>query len=250
MPLPLLLVVVFLASLILTMVGLGGGLIFSPLFVLLDFPVGQAVSASLFLNGIAAVSAASVYLRRKMVDMSVALPLVVTSMAGAPLGALLTSRIDVKLFTALLAAVVLAAAVRMISGGKPPDQGRDIGRLHRVVGGGLIGLGIGFLGGMMGIGGGVFIVPLLIYILHVPTKVAAASSIFVVCFSSFSGFATHAATIDIDWPFVAMAAVCSFAGGQVGSRIMAARLRGRSVRIIFGIVLLAFAGRLVWKVAA
>jgi len=46
------------------MVGLGGGLIFSPLFILLQFPIHTAVSASLFLNGIAAISAAITYFRK------------------------------------------------------------------------------------------------------------------------------------------------------------------------------------------
>lgn len=250
MALPLLLAVVFLASLVLTMIGLGGGLVFSPLFVLLDFPVGQAVSASLLLNGIAAASAASVYLRRRMVDMTLALPLIVASSAGAPLGALMTSRVDVKLFTGVLAVVILLAALRMIFGRKGVDRQREIGRTHRLLGGGLIGLGIGFLGGMLGIGGGVFIVPLLIYVLRVPTKVAAASSIFIVCFSSFAGFATHAARADVDWRFVALAAVCSFAGGQIGSRIMADRLRGRTVRLIFGVILLGFCARLIARIVA
>lgn len=248
MALPLLLAVVFLASLVLTMVGLGGGLVFSPLFVLLDFPVGQAVSASLLLNGIAAVSAASVYLRRRMVDMAVALPLIVTSSLGAPLGALLTERVDVRLFTGLLAAVVLLAALRMIFGRKGADGQREIGPRQRILGGGAIGLGIGVMGGMLGIGGGVFIVPLLIYGLGVPTKTAAASSIFIVCFSSFAGFLTHAARADVDWRFVGLAAVCSFAGGQLGSRIMADRLRGRTVRIVFGILLLAFSARLITRI--
>ncbi|MCP4572255.1 MAG: sulfite exporter TauE/SafE family protein [bacterium] len=250
MALPLLLAVIFLSSLVLTMVGLGGGLIFSPLFVLLDFPVSQAVSASLLLNGIAAVSAASVYLSKRMVDMALAVPLIVTSVAGAPLGALMTSRVDVRLFTGLLAAVVFLAALRMIFGRKGADGRREIGRTHRIVGGGLIGLGIGFLGGMLGIGGGVFIVPLLIYVLGVPTKTAAASSIFIVCFSSFAGFATHAARADVDWRFLGLAAVCSFAGGQIGSRIMADRLRGRTVRLVFGVVLLAFCARLVSRIVA
>ncbi|MBW1865169.1 MAG: sulfite exporter TauE/SafE family protein, partial [Deltaproteobacteria bacterium] len=69
----LLLVIIFLASFILTMVGLGGGLVFSPLFVLLGFPVTTAVSASLFLNGIAAFSAAITYFRKKMVDVKAAI---------------------------------------------------------------------------------------------------------------------------------------------------------------------------------
>jgi len=66
----ILLVGIFLISLVLTMVGLGGGLIFSPLFVLLGFAKAEAASASLFLNLIAAASAAYTYSRKKMVDFS------------------------------------------------------------------------------------------------------------------------------------------------------------------------------------
>ena len=95
MPLALLLIIIFLASFVLTMVGLGGGLIFSPLFVLLKFPVTTAVSASLFLNGIAAVSAAITYFRKRMIDVKVGLPLLVTSTLFAPLGAMITARINI-----------------------------------------------------------------------------------------------------------------------------------------------------------
>jgi uncharacterized membrane protein YfcA len=87
---------ILLSSFILTMVGLRGGLIFSPLFVLLDFPKNTAVSASLFLNGIAAASAAYVYIQKKMVVFSVSLPLIITSSLSAPLGALTTHRINLK----------------------------------------------------------------------------------------------------------------------------------------------------------
>jgi uncharacterized membrane protein YfcA len=47
------------------------------------------------------------------------------------------------------------------------------------------------MAGLLGIGGGVFIVPLLIYVLRMPTKTSAATSIFIVVFSSFSGFIAH-----------------------------------------------------------
>ena len=65
-----LLAAIFLISLVLTMVGLGGGLIFSPLFVILGFAKSDAASASLFLNLIAAASAAYTYSTKKMVDFS------------------------------------------------------------------------------------------------------------------------------------------------------------------------------------
>jgi uncharacterized membrane protein YfcA len=247
MPLVLLLVIIFLASFILTMVGLGGGLVFSPLFVLLKFPVTTAVSASLFLNGTAAISAAITYFRKKMVDVKIGLPLVVTSSLSAPLGAMVTTRIDLRILTGIMAVVIIVAATRMLFSKKLESEGMSVSSARRIIGGGGIGVFIGFMAGLLGIGGGVFIVPLLIYVLKVPTKIAAATTIFVVIFSSFSGFIAHISLADTDWKFILIAAVFSFAGGQLGSRIMAEKMKGRTVRLIFGLVLLAFAFKLIQR---
>ncbi len=240
--------IIFSASLVLTMVGLGGGLIFSPLFILLQFPVHTAVSASLFLNGIAAISAAITYFRKKMVDVNIGLPLIISSSLFAPLGAYATSKINLKLFTAVLAMVILLAAARMIFSKKVESEGKEIATAHRIIGGGVIGMVIGFVAGLLGIGGGVFIVPLLIYVLRVPTKTAAATSIFIVVFSSFSGFMAHVSIARPDWRFILIAALFSFAGGQVGSRIMAEKLKGPTIRKIFGGILLLFVLKLLQRV--
>jgi uncharacterized membrane protein YfcA len=245
MPLVLLWIIIFVASFILTMVGLGGGLIFSPLFVLLKYPVTTAVSASLFLNGIAAISAAITFFRKKMVDVKIGLPLLVTSTLFAPLGAMITARINLRIFTGILAFVIIVAASRMLFSKKTEAEGLTVSSARRIIGGGCIGLVIGIMAGLLGIGGGVFIVPLLIYVLKVPTKTAAATSIFIVVFSSFSGFITHISLSATDWTFILTAAIFSFAGGQLGSRIMAEKLKGRTVRQIFGIVLLLFAFKLI-----
>ena len=247
MPLVLLLGIIFLASFILTMVGLGGGLVFSTLFVLLKFPVTTAVSASLFLNGIAAMSAAITYFRKKMVDVKIGLPLLVTCTLCAPIGAMFTGRINLRIFTGILAMVIIVAATRMLFSGKIESEGKAVSTARRIIGGGGIGVFIGFMAGLLGIGGGVFIVPLLIYVLKVPTKTAAATTIFVVIFSSFSGFITHISLADTDWKFILTAAGFSFMGGQLGSRIMAEKLKGRTVRLIFGLVLLGFAFKLVQR---
>jgi uncharacterized membrane protein YfcA len=92
---------------------------------------------------------------------------------------------------------------------------------------------------MLGIGGGVFVVPLLIYILKTPTKIAAASSTFIVCFSSLTGFIGYASMETIDWGFILPATVASFAGGHAGARIMSSRLKGKSIRMIFSFILFA-----------
>ncbi|NQT70452.1 MAG: TSUP family transporter [Desulfobacteraceae bacterium] len=121
-------------------------------------------------------------------------------------------------------------------------------RRKRKLGAGLVGLVIGFLAGLLGIGGGVFVVPLLIYFLNIPTKTAAASSVFIVCFSSWTGFATHAFMHRMDWKFLFLAAIFSFAGGQIGSRTMAEKLGEKTVRIMFGGVLMLFCAKLLYRV--
>ena len=179
-----LLIGIFFIKLDLTMVGLGGGLIFSPLFLLLGFAKSDAASASLFLNLVASASAAFAYSRKKMVDFSLSVPLIVSSAVAAPVGSYFNVRMDVKPFMVIMAGVLFLAGCRMLMA---PPKSTDTGSVlsfKKVIAGAGLGVLIGGLGGLLGIGGGVFIVPLLIYVIKIPTKTAAATSTFIVCFSS------------------------------------------------------------------
>lgn len=242
-----LLAAIFLISLVLTMVGLGGGLVFSPLFVILGFAKSEAASTSLFLNLIAAASAAYTYSRKKMVDFSLAVPLIISSSLAAPLGSYFNVRIDTKPFLIILAVVLALAGVRMLI--SPPSEVEigNMGSSRKIVGGICIGFCIGFIGGLLGIGGGVFIVPLLIYVIKAPTKIAAASSTFIVCFSSLTGFLGYASMGTINWKFILPAAVASFVGGQAGSRIMSTKLKSKSIHVIFSILLFALCAKLLYQ---
>ena len=145
---------VLLISLLLTMVGLGGGLIFSPLFVVLGMTKTAAASASLFLNLVAAGSAAWAYARSKMVDFTVSVPLIAASAAAAPVGAWLNAAISVQPFLALMAGVLFLAGVRMLLPTPAAAENGGISPLARALGGIVIGGIIGLLGGLLGIGGG------------------------------------------------------------------------------------------------
>ncbi|MCF8111506.1 MAG: sulfite exporter TauE/SafE family protein [Desulfobacteraceae bacterium] len=228
---------VFLISLVLTMVGLGGGLIFSPLFVILGMTKSAAASASLFLNLVAAGSAAWTYAGKKMVDFSLAIPLIVASSIAAPMGSYINIHIDTVVFMVIMSAVLALAGVRMLFSPRADEQAPDMPASRKAVGGAVIGFCIGLLGGLLGIGGGVFVVPLLIYVLKTPTKIAAASSTFIVCFSSLTGFLGYASMGNINWMFILPAAAASFAGGQAGARIMSTRIKGKTIRVIFSFLL-------------
>jgi len=235
---------IFLISFVLTMVGLGGGLIFSPLFVILGFAKSQAASISLFLNLIAAASAAFAYARKKMVDFSLSLPLIISSSLAAPIGSFLNVRIDLKPFLIIMSVVLAMAGIRMFMTPAPDNGNCELSPAKKMTGGIVIGAFIGLMGGLLGTGGGVFIVPLLIYVLKTPTKVAAASSTFIVCFSSLTGFMGYASMSEINWKFMLPAAIASFLGGQAGARVMSSRLKGKSIRMMFSVILFILCAKL------
>jgi len=234
-------------SFVLTMVGLGGGLLFSPLFLMLGMPKAAAASTSLFLNLVAASSAAVTYGRKKMVDFPLSVPLIISSSLAAPVGSYVNGLVDVRFFSILMAVILILAAIRMAFVPKKDTSDREQSAKAKVMGGLVIGLAIGLLGGLLGIGGGVFVVPLLMYILHVPARTAAASSTFIVCFSSLTGFLGYMSMHSINWAFVLPAALFSFAGGQAGARFMSARLQGRTIAYIFSAVLILFSIRLLYQ---
>jgi hypothetical protein len=112
-----------------------------------------------------------------------------------------------------------------------------------------IGLGIGtdYLGGLLGVGGGNFIVPALVW-LGFDSKKAAATTAFIVIFSSLSGFFGHAAIGDINWQLLLSSAVGSVAGAIVGSWLMHWKLDASQVKRIIGVVLYAIALKMLWGV--
>ncbi len=236
---------VLLISLVLTMVGLGGGLIFTPLFILMGFVPAQAASASLFLNFIAVASAAYTYSKKKMVDFSLSVPLILSSCLAAPAGAYFNTQITPRPYMIFLAVILILAGCRMLIPSAKHTESQDPGKRKKWIGGIIIGTVIGFTGGLLGIGGGVFVVPLLIYGLKVPTKIAAASSTFIVCFSSLTGFLGYASMGNIDWKFILPAAIASFTGGQIGSRIMSGGIKPSVIRNIFSVILFGLAVKII-----
>jgi uncharacterized membrane protein YfcA len=243
----ILIIAIFFISLILTMVGLGGGLIFSPLFIILGFAKSDAASASLFLNLIAVASAAYTYSRKKMIDFSLSIPLIISSALAAPIGSYFNVRIDLKPFMIIMAIVLALAGFRMLVSPASSVDPDTMKSSKKIIGGIIIGGLIGSMSGLLGIGGGVFVVPLLIYVLKTPTKIAAASSTFIVCFSSLTGFIGYVSMARINWMFILPAAVAAFIGGQAGARIMSKGLKGKSIRVIFSIILFILCAKLIYQ---
>ena len=240
--------VILLLALVFSMLGLGGAMLYVPVLHWFGYDFKTvAIPTGLLLNGVTVLSAAIVYLRARMVDVRGALPMVITSFIGAPLGAVLTRYVPTQTLVLLFALGMVFAGGRMFLTASRPDKDRLLPQRIRFWLMGAGGLGIGMIAGLLGIGGGFLFVPLMLA-LGYPTKQAAATSAFVVIFSSFSGFAGHLAEGHYNWPLMLTATVAVIVGSQAGALLMKEKMKARWIKQMFACVLLAAAAKLLLKV--
>ena len=231
-----------------SMLGLGGAMLYIPVFAWFGLAMKSvAIPTGLLLNGVTTLSAAVYYLRAQMVDVRGAIPMIVTSFIAAPFGALLTRFVPTDTLELLFSLGMLVAGAIMLvkSSAREPVVLMPFGKRALLTG--TAGLFVGFIAGLLGIGGGFLFVPILIAVGY-PTKRAAATSAFVVVFSSFSGFAGHIAEGHYDWRIMALGLVAVVIGSQIGAKVMKEKMKARWIKELFGLLLLGVAVKFSWPV--
>jgi uncharacterized membrane protein YfcA len=237
----------FAIAFVFSMLGMGGSQLYIPILFWLgmDFKT-EAIPLGMLLNVVNSSSAAITYGRKRLVAWRVAIPFAVTMIAFAPVGVFLNVQLPDKPLLVFFALFTASAAVLMLSGWRP--QRGEMSSRSRVVLGLTAGSGLGLAAGLIGRGGGSFIVPLL-YLVGLEARIAAATSSFVVTCSGVSSFVSHlAAAAQPRWGvwIACMAAV--LIGSQLGSRWMADKMKSGAVKKVFGFVLLGVAALILFPV--
>ena len=138
--------------------------------------------------------------------------------AGALAGAVASSRVEARALMLLLAALAGGAAALMWLPKTEREDEADGAALHVPLAV-LIALGVGFLGGMVGQGGSFLLVPLMLHVLRVPTRVAIGSNLALVLLSSAAGLAGKLATAQVPLLAAGMLALGTVPGAQAGSAL-------------------------------
>ncbi len=246
MDLLLIIFIAFFIALVFSMLGLGGAILYTPFFYWLGLPLLTAIPMALLLNTITTTSASMTYLKFRLVDTRIAYPIIFTSVPGAVLGSYLARTVNTDFIVLLLSVILFFAGVRIIFFN---SIGFSAG--NTVMGKTWIGGGAGFLIGVVsslaGIGGGTFMVPLLL-ILGFEIKNATATSSFIITFMALAGFLGHIGfgISQLDMSMLSYAGAAAFAGAQAGSKIVFQRISPRSVNMMFAIVLLLVTGKLLY----
>jgi uncharacterized protein len=238
-------VLVFVFTTVLTIAGVGSAFIVIPTFYWLGVPLTEAMAIGLLLNAISMTFASANYIRYKLVLFRTAIPIIVLAIVFSPLGAYST-RYFPKNVLILFFVIFLVFAASMMLFYKPKKKEGGQGDSGREIKAGIgLGVGAGYLGGLLGVGGGNFIVPALVW-LGIDPKKASATTAFIVVFSSLSGFFGHAAMGTINWNLLTFAAIGSIVGAILGSWLMHKKLDAGQVKKIIGVVLYAIAAKMAW----
>ena len=223
-----------------TFIGAGGGFLFVPMLLLLypgEAP-GALAAISLFAVVINSLSGAVAYGRLRRIDYKAGVILVIGMTPSAILGALTTRYLSRDLFQLAFGFLFIALAVYLfflpgraslspnMAVGKGVRSLTDsAGRIftYRIYYSYSIAVGfvIGFLGGLLGVGGGPFLVASMVGFLGFPAQVATGTSQFSLVLSTLAAVTTHLSDVSLRdvWLRAVLLAVGAVVGAQVGARL-------------------------------
>ena len=194
------------------------GLVYLAVLALTGIVYTQIRSTALLCNILVVAGNVFLFINQKAYDWKKVLPLVIFSIPLSFIGGLL--KISHTLFFILLGFTLLFAAITMWVSKKinsDEKKSKEIGLLKNASYGGFI----GFISGIVGIGGGIFLAPLL-HLSHwdTPKKIAATASFFILV-NSIAGLAGQYVNPDfiIDRELTSILLITVFIGGQIGSRM-------------------------------
>lgn len=201
-------------------VGFGGGSSYLAVLAMYSLPYQEIRLTALICNVIVVVGGVYIYIKNKQVDWKKILPITLVSVPMAYLGA--TLKISQETFFLILGITLIIAAILLWvrTEVKSEDNSAEASK-QSILRNSFLGGGIGFLSGLVGIGGGIFLSPLLNLLKwDTPRKIAATSSVFILV-NSISGIFGQLSKLSVDMDYFRILSLCLavLIGGQIGSRM-------------------------------
>ena len=241
-----LIILFFLVAILYSSVGFGGGSSYLAILALTGIIFTQIRATALLCNIVVVSSNVFLFYKQKELDFKKIIPLVLLSVPFAFLGGYL--KINQNFFFILLGFTLFFAAITMWFSKKISVSNKKKTKQNTFKNSSLGGV-IGFISGVAGIGGGIFLAP----ILHLtnwdtPKKIAATASFFILV-NSFSGFLGQYSNpnFNMDWKLTSILVFTVFIGGQIGSRISNKYFSSIQLKKTTAIVIVLVSIRILWK---
>jgi uncharacterized membrane protein YfcA len=237
-------IVTFIFTTVLTIAGVGAAFILIPVFLALGIDLLTAMSTALLLNSAAMIFASVSYAKEKLIVYKTAIPILIVAAILSPLGARTAEHLPREVLLWLFVGfLIFAGSMMLFYKAKEKQIEQDT---KKTVGYGIgVGSLAGYLGGLLGVGGGNFIVPVLVWLGFNPKK-ASATTAFIVIFSSFAGFLGHVSLGNINMWLLSLCLIGSVTGAILGAYLMKKKLSGGQVKIAIGLILYLIAAKMIW----
>lgn len=230
------------------LLGIGGGILMTPILLYLPPAIGlgsldmRQVAGLTMVQGIfSAASGVLGHNRHGFVSRSLVAWMGSTIAASSFLGAAGSRYVESHTLQAVFAGLAVVAAALMTIPRKDGEEGVNGSavRFNRGLAVAVAGA-VGCLGGMVGQGGAFILVPLMLYVLRLPTRVALGSSLGIVFFSALAGFIGKLGTGQINLFWAALLVGGAIPGAQLGAHF-SARVSASRLRHLLAIVIAAAA---------
>jgi len=225
-------------SILFSMGGAGSGVALIPILNMLgvDFTIAKAVG--LFAGASTTITSSIMNIKRKVVDFKFVFPIASMMLIFAPIGAYSSRFIDEDIVKFLFMLMLFYSASMMMFGKK-----KALFHIHSNLALFVVGSIVGFVAGLLGVGGGNILIPLLAILGFEPKKVAIAVS-FVVPFSALGSFFTYASYIDIDLTLLLFIGLSAIIGGYIGNYMMHFKLEQIHIKRLMATILYLLAFKL------
>lgn len=217
------------------LLGGGGSILAVPALVYaVGAPVDEAIPLSLLVVGLAAIIAVIPRIRSGEVSWRIAGVFGLAGFAAAFGGSAVNKLLPEPVVLAGLAVVMVVAGVRMLREQETSSDGCELpgGKINwrsclpKAI---AAGVGVGFLTGLFGVGGGFLIIPALVLLMGLPMDTAVGTSLVIIVVNSVAGFIGHLGGAEIDWglaaAFTAAALPASYVGARFASKVPNDKLR-------------------------
>jgi len=213
----------FVASFLSGLLGIGGGVVLTPLLLYLPPALGIGALPVKMITGLTIVQAISgsvlgAFRHRAYGNVSARLVFIMgpTGAAASLVGALISRDVDDRILLGIFALLAIATAVMLLLPAEPQQRGTDDLHLNVPLAVG-ISIVLGFLGGMVGIGAIATILGTLVYLLRVPPRIAIGTSLGIGMFAAVAALIGKAATAQIDPPLAAVVALTALVASPIGA---------------------------------
>ncbi len=233
---------IFLFTIITSLAGIGAAFIIIPLLLAFGYPIALASIMGLIFNFINTLTASFRHSKQKAINYRISIPIIATSLIGAPVGALLVNYIDNSLLKFIFAIVLMLIGANILRktlttkvDTETIEQQKRINLIVSII----LGFIMGFVSGLLGIGGGSIILPIFLFYGFAPKKAAGTTS-FIVLFSTLIGFISKLLIneYEIDYTLFIGGVIVSIIGAIIGSYAMHFKFKQSTIKMIISILLI------------